>query len=192
MPHRLSLAVVALIVAWVPPARTVAQDPEIRLPLPVVKRAKPVSESSVFERPAIILAGRLSERAEVWRAPDVCCGVVKFPVETFFLFGVETAWVIRLNERSPDDPDLADIGFRFQIDPKHRAAWEPKIGVLYVLFLDTPHYCCTTHMTTHPQIGFEVSEEDSVTPIVKGGELDAYAGLKLEELVKVIQTGKPK
>ena len=29
-------------------------------------------------------------------------------------------------------------------------------------------------------------------PIIKGGELDAYAGLTLEELVKIIKTGKPK
>ena len=152
-------------------AETAGQDLEIRLPLPLVTRVKPLSEASVFERPAIILAGRLSERAEVWMAPHVSGLPVKFPAETRLYFGVETVWVIRVNERSPLDPDLANIGFRFQVAPEHPAAWEPKIGALYVLLLDTPHYCCTTHITTHPQIGFEVSEEDRATPIIKGGEV---------------------
>ena len=140
MRHRLYVAAVLGLVLCALPAETAGQDPEIRLPLPLVTRVKPLSEASVFERPAIVLAGRLSERAEVWVAPHVSGLPVKFPVETRLYFGVETIWVIRVNERGPLDPDLANIGFRFQIAPDHAVAWEPKIGALYVLLLDTPQY----------------------------------------------------
>ena len=71
-----------------------------------------------------------------------------------------------------------------------------QLGVLYVLFLDSPpcFVCLAEYVTGHPQIGFEVDEGPSkrVTPIIKGGELDLYAGLTLEELVKVSRSGKPK
>ena len=195
MPHRLSLAVVALIVAWEPTAaRTVAQDPQIHPPLPLVKRVKPISEASVFERPEIILEARVYERIEQWLAPDVCCQPVQFPVASRIVFAVE-GWVLKVNERGSSDPDLSEGGIRFQIDPQNRVTWQPSLGARYVLWLDSHQYSSNPiqYATSHPQIGFEVGEDsDRVTPIIKGGDLDAYAGLTFDELVKVIQTGKPK
>ena len=90
MPHRLGFAVLALIVASVPPAGN-GSDPTYP-PLPLVKRVKPISEASVFERPAIILEARILERIEQWLAPDVCCQPVKFPVASRIVFAVKVGF----------------------------------------------------------------------------------------------------
>ncbi len=55
MRNRQYVAAVLGLFLWTLPAETVAQDPEIRPPLPVIKRVKPLSEASVFERPRSFL-----------------------------------------------------------------------------------------------------------------------------------------
>lgn len=161
-------------------------------PLPEVRRATPVGGGSVFDRPAIVALVSIRQRCEVAET-DMEDGLSQSG-RTFMSYGAVVLGIVRVNERRPQDPDLAKATLGIDLrEPRHsRIRLDP--GKDYLLFLDPSPLLSWFKVTAFllPPYVLGVSQGDSRSgmggePLVAGGELDQYRDNILTSLVREIR-----
>jgi hypothetical protein len=119
-------------------------------------------------------------------------GITFVPQEARIRFTTDVPDIIKIGQWLPVDP-LAEAPIILQRSGKTFV--ELTLDQLYLLLLDpaptvqrlklkTPNYVFTT-----PQGGFRIEKDGRLRPIVPGGELDAYAGRNVDELIREVQQG---
>lgn len=173
------------------------QDPPI--PLPVVTRTRP-KDGNVFDRPSIIVKARVLQKVQVERTDmdgeSLPGAEKKAPFWTYVRAVVN---VIRVNERTSDDPDLKYWNLTIEQIDRGERPLPLEFAREYVLFLDPsprllqfwrpdrpggdpdPPYAFAI-----PQGGFEVMQ-GKVKALAKGGPLDAYEGRSAAEVLTEMQ-----
>jgi hypothetical protein len=186
---RLHAAICATIMAGC--AVTVLIGRQVSLPLPIVVRTIPVEKAPLFSKPDVVLMARVVQQCDTETSYDVV-GIPTRRQPVFRSFLAKNGVPLSVNERAADDPDLSGYQFYFRALSNSITL---TLGTTYVLLLDAVKYFPPgpEYTVSHPQIGFEVVHAtggDRVRPIVRGGELDAYDGRLLDDVIKEIQGKK--
>jgi hypothetical protein len=203
----LSAVLLDLLFATMAIGHLLAQE----VPLPVVQRTRP-PEGYVFDRPSLVVIARIT--AQVKREMDTDDPLEQLTLKNvgFWTYvNAEVFQVLRVNERLPGDPDLAQGHFMLeQLDRRERPL-PLELGRYYVLFLrPSPEFlpnwrpsdnqlCCPPpYALAVPQGGFELMDlrvlpfvsglrdmiDATLRPISKGGPLDSYEGRRLSDVLK--------
>lgn len=171
-----------------------AQSIEPVLPLKVVPRTRPL-DGYMFDRPALVLLTRVLSRTE-----EQHVGIDEMPEErtnsrfwTYVTAQIEG--VIRVNERTIDQPDLKDSYLRIEQQDRRENPIRLEFGRVYLLLLNiSPHnqtwdpsqsgvHRPPWYAPAVPQGGFDIVN-GRLRPLVKGGPLDAYSGRLLVDVIK--------
>jgi hypothetical protein len=104
------------------------------------------------------------------------------------------AYPVRINERLPHEPDLATSLAELSFLPRPDSV-DLKVGYTYILWFERDmNWMPNAHYRiAHKQMGFELIPNPGgyrVSPIIKGGELDAYDGWLEADLIKLIEKGE--
>ena len=158
---------------------------------PVVERRRPKSEASTFARPDLIVMVRVTSSCNSEIIDDVDRERPD-PLHILRTYFGSMELPVRINSRAQHDPDWStgELHFRPRTDSADVA-----VGYRYIVMLDRePDLASgTVYKIAHKQMGFRVQREKDVVrvrPMIAGGELDAYSGLLVAELLKEIQTSK--
>ena len=166
------------------------------LPLPLVRRTQPVGPD-VFSKAAVMLVVRIRERCEVEAGGFE--GQSLNPIRTWTYTKARVLQIVHINERQEGDPDLAEGEFLLEQMQREKNPLRLEFGKRYLLLLtpsrefiltaETPNRRRDWYVLAVPQGGFEIAE-GKLVPLVRGGELDAYDGRLVEDVIKEIQTKK--
>jgi hypothetical protein len=160
-------------------------------PAPEIKRTTPIARATLFERPDAIVELRVRKSCEM--APNADVFPPGEPRDVLRQYLAHISYPYRINGRRAHGPDVSTAA-EFTVLPRTDSVGL-KVGHTYILFLDAdmdfvPN---AAYKISHKQMGFELSRAPDglrVSPIIKGGELDAYDGFLLNDLMKLIQMGK--
>jgi hypothetical protein len=163
-------------------------------PTPAIKRTKPIAQATLFERPDVIVELRLRKSCEMTRNTDVFPPGEPRPGDVIRQYLADGAYPVRINERLPHEPDLATSLAELSFLPRSDSV-DLKVGYTYILWFERDmNWMPNAHYRiAHKQMGFELIPNPGgyrVSPIIKGGELDAYDGWLEADLIKLIEKGE--